>query len=141
MFIFHTLFQLYHCKFPIHYLKDIYDTGFSNTKVDLQCTPMYNFCEPEERGQWCDIFVALVEYLRSGESQVQWLSKSHPKNLIHKVLPPGKCELMLGSGKAACHGGFGGCGFGGCESVSGDWDWAVVDGGAEGGIGASSIAE
>src|SRR5271170_3716541 len=88
MFIFHTSFQLYHCKFPMHYLKDIYDTGLSNTKVELKCTPMYDFCEPEKRGQWCDIFVALVEYLRSGESKVQWLSKSHPRNLIHKVPPP-----------------------------------------------------
>jgi len=53
--------------------------------VQLQCTPMYDFCDPEQRGQWIDIFVALVEYLRSGESKVQWLSASHPKNLIHKV--------------------------------------------------------
>ena len=85
MFIFHTSFQLYHCKVPRHYLKDIYDTGFSNTNVNLQCTPMYDFCDPEKRGQWCDIFVAVVEYLRIGESKVQWLSKSHPKNLIHRV--------------------------------------------------------
>jgi len=54
-------------------------------EVELHCTPMYDFCDPEQRGQWIDIFVALVEYLRSGESKVQWLSASHPKNLIHKV--------------------------------------------------------
>jgi hypothetical protein len=78
MFILHTSFQLYHCKFPKNYLQDIYDTGFSNTKVNLECTPMYDLRDPEERGQWCDIFVALVECLRSGESKVQWLSESHP---------------------------------------------------------------
>jgi len=62
-------------------------------EVELRCTPMYDFVDPEERGQWVDIFVALVEYLRSGESTVQWLSNSHPKNLIHKVFEPESCEL------------------------------------------------
>ena len=37
-------------------------------------------------GKWIAVFVALVQCLRSGESKVGWLSKSHPKNLIHKVL-------------------------------------------------------
>jgi hypothetical protein len=101
MFIFHTSFQLYHCKFPKHYLNDIYDTGFSNTRVNLECTPMYDFCNPDERGQWCDIYVALVEYLRSGESKVQWLSQSHPRNLIHKVSAL-EDLLRLGSGKGVC---------------------------------------
>ena len=102
MFVFHTSFQLYHSKFPKHYLQDIYEKGFSNTKVKLKCTALYDFCEPEERGQWCDIFVALVEYLRSGESKVQWLSKSHPRNLIHKVPPPGYSLFTLGSRKGIC---------------------------------------
>ena len=80
-------------KFPKDHLKEIYDSGFSNIKISLQCTPMYDFCEPEERGQWCDIFVPLVGYLLSGESKAQWLIKSHPRNLILKVLFPGRSEI------------------------------------------------
>jgi len=93
MFIFHTSFQLYHCKFPGGYLEYLYVNGTSNMEVELRCMPMYDFVDPEERGQWVDIFVALVEYLRSGESKVQWLSNSHPKNLIHKVVDLESCEL------------------------------------------------
>ena len=92
MFIFHTSFQLYHCKFPQNYLQQIYETGLSEINVTLECTTPFDFCDPPQRGAWCDIFVALVEYLRSGESKVQWLSRSHPKNLIQKV----RCPMRVG---------------------------------------------
>jgi len=70
------------------YLVEIHDIGeiISDQSLTLQITQRYDFCDPEQRGLWIDIFVALVEYLRSGESKVQFLSASHPRNLIHKVL-------------------------------------------------------
>ena len=51
----------------------------------LDRTKMYDFCNVEERGEWFDVFVALIQYLLSGESKVGFLNKSHPRNLIHKV--------------------------------------------------------
>jgi len=73
---------------PKDYLEEIHDIGeiISDKSVTLEITLPYDFCDPEQRGQWVDIFVALVQYLRSGESKVQFLSASHPRNLIHKVL-------------------------------------------------------
>ena len=48
----------------------------------------YNFTNVEERGQWFDIFVALIQYVLSGESKVGYLNNTNPGdwNLIHKVL-------------------------------------------------------
>ena len=48
-------------------------------------TKAYDFCDVVERGEWLEVFVALVQYLVSGESKVGFLNKSHPWNLIHKV--------------------------------------------------------
>jgi hypothetical protein len=31
---------------------------------------LYDFCDPRERGEWLDVVIALIEYLRSGESKV-----------------------------------------------------------------------
>jgi len=50
----------------------------------MKVTPPYNFCSPEERGEWFDIVVALVQYLQSGESRVGFLNKQHSRNMLHK---------------------------------------------------------
>jgi hypothetical protein len=51
----------------------------------LNRTKTYDFCKVDERGEWFDVFVALIQYLLSGESKVGFLNMSHPRNLIHKV--------------------------------------------------------
>ena len=51
----------------------------------LNRTKAYDFCNVDERGEWFDVFVALIKYLLSGESKVGFLNNSHPRNLIHKV--------------------------------------------------------
>jgi hypothetical protein len=54
-------------------------------EVILNRTKAYDFCNVEERGEWLDVFVALMQYLLSGESKVGFLNNQHPWNLIHKV--------------------------------------------------------
>ena len=41
-------------------------------------------CDPDERGQWLDVLIAMVEYLRSGENKVGYLNNSVEKNMLHK---------------------------------------------------------
>ena len=50
------------------YLKEIYANGIpSNTeKVTLNRTKWFDFRKEDERGKWFDVFVALIQYLRSG---------------------------------------------------------------------------
>jgi len=57
--------------------------------VTLKNTKAYNFADTNERGEWFDIFVALIQYLLSGESKVGFLNNTSPGNwnLIHKVYP------------------------------------------------------
>jgi hypothetical protein len=50
----------------------------------LRSTPPYDFCKPDAREKWLQIFVALIEYLRSGESKVGFLNKSLEPNYLHK---------------------------------------------------------
>jgi hypothetical protein len=67
----------------------MYHAGKPSTSgVVLSRTKMYDFCEVDERGQWFDVFVALIQYLLSGESKVGFLNNEHPWNLIHKVTIP-----------------------------------------------------
>ena len=54
--------------------------------MDLKSSKLFDFCDVGERGEWLDAFVALIQYLVSGESKVGFLNKNHPRNLIHKVL-------------------------------------------------------
>ena len=54
--------------------------------MDLCATRLYDFCDPKERGEWLDIFIALIEYLRSGESHVGYLNARVEKNMIHKEI-------------------------------------------------------
>jgi hypothetical protein len=51
--------------------------------VTLQSTKLYDFREGTSRGEWLDILVALVEYLRSGESKVMYLNKYLERNMLH----------------------------------------------------------
>ena len=87
VFITHTSFQLYHCKLPSEYLRSIHDKGIVNGEgVTLSSTRLYDFCEPADRREWLAVFVALIEYLRSGESYVGPLNMRVEKNMIHKVI-------------------------------------------------------
>src|SRR5437764_12458320 len=52
--------------------------------VTLQSTKLYDFCNVTSRGEWLDILVALIEYLRSGESKVVYLNKDLERNMLHK---------------------------------------------------------
>ena len=53
--------------------------------VILNRTKQFNFRKVDERGEWFDVFVALIQYLVSGKSKVGFLNKDHPWNLIHNV--------------------------------------------------------
>ena len=39
----------------------------------------------DDRGEWFDVFVTLIQYLLSGESKVGYLDNSRTNNPIHKV--------------------------------------------------------
>jgi hypothetical protein len=83
----HTRFQLYHCKFSPEYLIYLRDKGLAaDTGVTLNRTKMYDFADVTQRGEWFDLFVALLQYLKSGEAKVGYLNRSHPKNALHRVL-------------------------------------------------------
>ena len=56
--------------------------------VILQSSPLYDFCKVEQRGEWIRILVALIEFLRSGESKVGYLNKTLGRNMIHKAYSP-----------------------------------------------------
>ena len=66
----------------------LYENGKPDDEdhVFLNRTKFYNFAEPEERGEWFDVFVALIQYLVSGESKAGFLNRHHPANLLNKVL-------------------------------------------------------
>src|SRR2546423_11950948 len=51
--------------------------------ITLRSTPLYDFCDVEQRGQWLDMLVALIEYLRSGECRVGVLNRGLPSNRLH----------------------------------------------------------
>jgi hypothetical protein len=52
--------------------------------VVLSSTKLYDVCKPIERREWLDVFIALIEYLRSGESKVGFLNNSLERNMLHK---------------------------------------------------------
>jgi hypothetical protein len=52
--------------------------------VTLKSTKLYDFCVPAERVEWLDILIALIEYIRSGESKIRFLNKSMERNMLHK---------------------------------------------------------
>lgn len=52
--------------------------------IILSSTRLYEFCDPGQRGEWLDVLVALIEYLRSGSSRVGYLNNAVTRNMIHK---------------------------------------------------------
>ena len=93
VFISHTSFRLYHCVFPKTYLEDIHDRGSVRDGVTLCASPLYDFVNPTKRGEWLDVFIALIEFLRSGESRVGFLNHALTRNMIHKV--PNSSQVYL----------------------------------------------
>jgi hypothetical protein len=79
---------MFHCSFSKEYLCELHDLGNVNEQVILSGSPLYDFCDPVQRGNWLDLFIALVEYLRSGESLVGFLNRFHSRNMLHKVFFP-----------------------------------------------------
>jgi hypothetical protein len=65
-------------------LKSLHDTGSVDEEIQLSASKSYDICDPNERGQWLDVLIAMVEYLRSGESKVGYLNNSVEKNMLHK---------------------------------------------------------
>ena len=104
IYIKHASFQLYHCTFPQRYLRALYENGKPDDEdqVILNRTKFYNFAEPEERGEWFDVFVALILYLVSGESKAGFLNKYHPANLLNKVLTMRPIRLIEERRPRAC---------------------------------------
>jgi hypothetical protein len=79
---------LYHATFPSAYLKQIHDTGNVDNDspgVTLKSTKLYDFCVPGQRAEWLDILVALIEYIRSGESRIGFVNKAMANNMLHKT--------------------------------------------------------
>ena len=56
----------------------------NSDQVILSSTRLYEFCDSKQRGDWLDILIALIEYLRSGTSRVGPLNNSVVKNMLHK---------------------------------------------------------
>jgi hypothetical protein len=79
---------LYHCVFPREYLRQVRDKGFADIPVTLNRTKTYDFADVYQRGAWFDLFVALLQYLKSGEAKVGYLNQLHPKNALHRVYLP-----------------------------------------------------
>lgn len=84
----HTSFQLYHCSFDKDYLREIHDQGQVSKGVTLCASSPYDFCNQTARGEWLDIFIALIQFLKSGESKVGNLNNALLNNMIHKVTFP-----------------------------------------------------
>jgi hypothetical protein len=51
-----------------------------------------------ERGHWLDILIALIEYLRSGDSKVGFLNKAMGKNMLDKGVEDRGVERDMGDG-------------------------------------------
>ena len=85
IFITHTSFQLYHSTFTSSYLRSIHNTQSPphGEGTTLRSTRLYDFCDPVDRAGWLDILIALVEYLRTGESRVGYLNRRMEKNMLH----------------------------------------------------------
>ena len=87
--------------FPKQYLCELYNDGVptpDSRGVTLGHTKPYDFGKLDDRAEWFDIFVALIQYLLSGESKVGYLNNSNPDtwNLIHKVWMVEAIELTIG---------------------------------------------
>jgi len=68
-------------------LTSVHDDGAIRSDaegVNLRATKLYDFCDPTERGEWLDIVIALINYLRSGNSRVGHLNNHVAKSMLHK---------------------------------------------------------
>ena len=85
IFFTHTLFQLFHVFFSKSYLQSVHDDGVVKVSDELilSSTRLYEFRDPEQRGEWLDI-LALIEYLRSGSSWFGYLNNVVIQNMLHK---------------------------------------------------------
>ena len=75
----------------------------------MSATRLYDFYIPGERGNWCDIVIALIEYLRSGESQVGYLNNDVMQNMLHKDVE-GQVDMERETSKQVEKGEAGECG-------------------------------
>lgn len=62
----------------------VHDEGAVIERVILCSTILYDVCNPVARGQWLDVLIALIEYLRSGSSKVGYLNNLVEENMSHK---------------------------------------------------------
>ena len=53
--------------------------------MTLKSTKLYDFCVPDQRAEWLDILIALIEYIRSGESRIGFVNKAMANNMLHKM--------------------------------------------------------
>jgi hypothetical protein len=83
----HSQFQLYHCSLPKDYLKKIREKGLADSYVTLNRTKLFEFGNLKDRAEWVDLFLALMQYLISGEAKVGYLNRHHPRNPLHRVCP------------------------------------------------------
>jgi hypothetical protein len=67
------------------YLKKIREKGLAETSVTLNRTRLFDFANLEDRAEWVDLFVALIQYLISGEAKIGYLNSRHPRNALHRV--------------------------------------------------------
>ena len=58
---------LYYCKFPSTYLKEVISTGFPSVEVELCRTKRYEMSEPEDRGAFWVILIALLRKIEDGK--------------------------------------------------------------------------
>ena len=74
----------------------------------LSSTRLYEFCDLLQRGEWLDIFVALMEYLRSGTSRFGFLNNAVSNNMLHKAAGVALNQHEEGFGESG-NGGTGYC--------------------------------
>ena len=70
-------------------------------EIRLSASKSYDVCDPRERGQWLDVLIAMIEYLRSGESKMGYLNNSVPTCALHndnEVKFEEMLNVELGSG-------------------------------------------
>jgi len=89
----HTSARLFHCKFPVGYLRNIGKFGSDyRAKVEgsqgvcLNHTTRYELRDPTSRGKFFNQICKLITYLSKGESRVPFLW-NQPLNPLHTVFP------------------------------------------------------
>src|SRR6202011_4205499 len=91
---------LYHCEFPSAYLSNLRLTGKpGDEKVHFKRSKGYKMTDSKDRVEFLEHFVALAQYLVSGESKVGWLWDSPPetgrRSRIHRRVIPCFCTANI----------------------------------------------